>query len=439
MNGCPNASPSQVVSPAVDDQLLQRRQARAFAHAAIGMALLDQEGRWVDVNDEFCRMLGMQREGLLRQSFESLTVQEDLVASRLAMRRLIKGEIESCDLEKRYRRGDGQIIWVRIHAAMIPAEQGEAAILITQAREITQERQTREALAESEARLSLALAGADLGMWHWHLKGDHFEFNQGARDLLGYESGEALPDFNSTKALLHPDDRTGVSAVLRRHLAGDEPDIDRVVRLRRHSGDYMWTLIRGRITHRNRSGRPLRVSGTLMDVSKWKELEHRLRQMATTDALTGLLNRRAGVEALDRELSGSERKATPLSMVLLDVDHFKQINDELGHDVGDHVLELLGGYLEANRRAGDHAIRWGGEEFAIVLPATDQPGAEAQARRLFKGIDGLAGQIQALNGLSASMGVVTRRPDESARELMKRADALMYQAKQEGRACIRSD
>jgi diguanylate cyclase (GGDEF)-like protein/PAS domain S-box-containing protein len=271
------------------------------------------------------------------------------------------------------------------------------------------------------------------------LKDDRFQFNPGARDLLGYQEGEILPDFDSIKALLHPDDRPGISDALRRHLAGETTAVDRVARVRRRSGDYMWTLIRGRVTRRGPSDRPVKVSGTVMDVSKWKELERRLRELATTDELTGLLNRRAGVAMLDREMAVSERQSTPLSMVLLDIDHFKQINDSLGHDVGDQVLEVLGRYLEDNRRQGDHAVRWGGEEFAIILPATGEPGAQAQAQRLFKGISALAGEVPPLSTLSASMGVVTRRSGESPRDLMKRADALMYQAKQDGRACIRSD
>jgi len=415
-------------------------QALSFDHAAIGMAMLDLTGRWIDVNSKFCQMLGFERDELLLRSYESLTFEADLTLSRRRMEQLESGHIETCALEKRYLRSDGDVIWVQVHASRVPATPEREAFVITQARDITLERKTREALAESEAALSLALDGADLGMWHWRLREGEFAFNERAQQLLGYSEGEVGQSLEAVMALGHPDERAALQKAMSAHLKGHEPVFDRILRLRKRDGDYLWLLARGRVVQKGLDGRALKVSGTLMDVSKWKQLERRLVQLATTDELTGLSNRRSGVEALHQAFRSAERQGEPLSMLLLDVDHFKQINDQLGHDVGDQVLEALGAYLKASCRESDRAIRWGGEEFAVVLPETDQTGARAQAERLFEGLSPwVLDAVPALDRLTASLGLVTRRAKESPRTLMKRADALMYRAKQAGRNRIVSD
>lgn len=414
-------------------------QALAFQQCAIGMALMDQEGRWLDVNDEFCRMMGMARSDLLDRSYDELTVTEDIPASHREQQRLLSGETDSVDLEKRYRRGDGSIIWVRIRASIVRNHAHLGTVLVTQARDVTQERATRLALEEHQSSLELALAGADLGLWHWLIKTREVHFDARARRILGYEKGEVESRDESVMDLFHPEDRSRVESQFKDQMAGTSRALDLVVRLRHRSGRYMWLLLRGRVTERHLKGYATKISGTLMDVTKWKELESRLTRLASTDELTGLLNRRAGVNALDQAIAISRRQRQPLSMLLLDVDKFKAINDGLGHEAGDQVLAAIGTYLRKSKRALDQAIRWGGEEFAVILGATDAEGAHAQAERLFDGIARLADQIDKLNELTASFGVVSLRGGESSRELMKRADSLMYRAKAAGRARIEAD
>ncbi len=414
-------------------------QALAFQQCAIGMALLDEKGRWLDVNEEFSRMLGMTRPELLIRRYDQLTVPEDIPASHRERDRLLSGEVESTDLEKRYQRPDGSVLWVRIRASIVRDHAELGTVLVTQARDVTEERTTRRALEQNRSSLELALAGADLGLWHWRVRSREVHFDRRASRILGYHPDEVDSRDESVMALCHPDDRPALQKQLQVQLAGASQGMDLVVRLRRRSGGYMWLLLRGRVTERDERDRAVQLSGTMMDVSKWKELEARLTRLASTDELTGLLNRRAGVVALDESIKLSRERDRPLSMVLLDIDRFKAINDTLGHDVGDQVLAVVGAYLRDDKRARDQAIRWGGEEFAVILNDTDADGALAQARRLFDGIAGLASQIGELDYLTASLGVVTRRPDEGSRDLMKRADALMYRAKEAGRARIETD
>jgi len=176
------------------------------------------------------------------------------------------------------------------------------------------------------------------------------------------------------------------------------------------------------------------VTGMLIDISQRKELERQLHELATTDSLTGLLNRRAGTDKLTAEIERARRAGSALSLVLLDIDHFKQVNDHFGHDVGDRVLREVADLLRARIRKTDAAARWGGEEFALILPETGLDGADRFAGELLARMRG----IRTPDGapLSASFGVVALDADESASALVKRADRLMYRAKHAGRGRV---
>jgi two-component system, cell cycle response regulator len=162
------------------------------------------------------------------------------------------------------------------------------------------------------------------------------------------------------------------------------------------------------------------------------EESHRL---ATIDALTGLSNRRFFSEALERELARSQRHGNPLSVILFDVDHFKQVNDKRGHHSGDLVLTSIGQHLAEVGRRTDWYARWGGEEFIVALSNTDEEGARVVADRLRAGIEAL--DIRDARGeripVTASFGVTRLKADDSISTLVDRADQAMYAAKTAGR------
>ena len=159
--------------------------------------------------------------------------------------------------------------------------------------------------------------------------------------------------------------------------------------------------------------------------------EQALREAASLDKLTGLQNRRAGEGLLERAYIGTRESGAPLSVILADIDHFKSINDTWGHPVGDRVLENVGGLLRARVRATDGVVRWGGEEFLIILPHCDLRAAAIQAERIRERIERTphpeAGQV------TLSLGVAQLGPEETLAGLIERADKALYQAKREGR------
>lgn len=157
-------------------------------------------------------------------------------------------------------------------------------------------------------------------------------------------------------------------------------------------------------------------------------------QMATHDELTGLYNRRAIVAAGKREIEVAQRLGRPLAVAYIDIDHFKKINDQLGHDAGDHVITDIGHILKETCRNIDIVGRYGGEEFCIIFPGMDREGVTMLAERLL-------GEVRRYRfrdhlAVTVSMGFTVLQPQEEERNwtaLMQKADALLYQAKSAGR------
>lgn len=169
------------------------------------------------------------------------------------------------------------------------------------------------------------------------------------------------------------------------------------------------------------------------EIRKVAALNQRLEELATTDMLTGLRNRRAFESALDQELAIAERRATPLSLLIVDADHFKRVNDNHGHAAGDQVLQTLACLLEGVARTIDIVARVGGEEFAVLLPNTDEAGALAVAERMRVAVAEASWPEAAV---TVSIGSATRLRGETAASLGTRADQALYRAKESGRNCV---
>jgi diguanylate cyclase (GGDEF)-like protein len=157
-----------------------------------------------------------------------------------------------------------------------------------------------------------------------------------------------------------------------------------------------------------------------------------IQQQALTDALTGCYNRRSFEMQLDREMQVARRQHQPLSLMMLDLDRFKQLNDSAGHDAGDDALRRLAACFRQELRGVDSAARFGGDEFALILPQAYSEGAQIVAERLRARIEGI--HIPGFGNLSASIGIATFPAHGSSRsDLVIAADAALYSAKRAGR------
>ena len=167
--------------------------------------------------------------------------------------------------------------------------------------------------------------------------------------------------------------------------------------------------------------------------------EERLAELATKDSLTGLWNRRVAFEHLDREIARFNRYGTPLSVILMDLDYFKTINDSYGHLAGDEVLRRISRVMGHTSRDSDLAARTGGEEFMIILPDTKLPGARSRAEKLREDIAAMEIEFQDLRlQCTASMGCAEFQKNESPEEFYARLDGLLYLSKNNGRNRVSS-
>ena len=167
-----------------------------------------------------------------------------------------------------------------------------------------------------------------------------------------------------------------------------------------------------------------------------KNSENRLVELATTDSLTGILNRGEGIRRFEQEISRSRRKQQPLSIILLDIDYFKKFNDNFGHQVGDQVIRLIADCLSSTLRSYDILCRYGGEEFLVVLPTTELSKAIETAERLRVLVAEMSTTIEERGlpiNLTISLGVSSLKPEDSLDGLVYRADNALYIAKEEGR------
>jgi len=520
---------------------------RAFRQAAIGMALVDLEGRFLKVNDALCRTLGYGKEELLALDFRAITHPADRELDVDLHRRLLGGELDSYQLEKRCLHKVGSEVWSVLSVTLVRSPSGAARFFIAQLQDVSATKLAEASMAEFFATSPdfLAIAGtsgrlelvnptweAKLGWsaeeltsrpfldfvhpadrerteretqsisrerptasfrnryrgrdgsyrsleWNTRLSSggklyciarDVSQRDQAERELrhtkllleatiANIEDGVVLLDsernvvlFNHAYSALFGLDEGTLRGMSREHfrkhvcdLAEDpaafERDFSRIS-ANPQPNVAIFTLVRPTRRVLRRSARPVGSEGEHLYLIVWHDvtIEHdRARDQelaAHTDALTGLPNRRAADEALPREVSRAQRSAGPLCAVMMDIDHFKRVNDSFGHAVGDSVLREIAGAIQSQSRSADLVARWGGEEFVALL-ASDRAGAVLFAERVRASVEALDLPHVGRVTISAGIGEYARDGSGSADQLLADADARLYEAKAAGRNRVR--
>jgi diguanylate cyclase (GGDEF)-like protein len=224
-------------------------------------------------------------------------------------------------------------------------------------------------------------------------------------------------------------------ANMRSHLRGQTPAYEVEYRIRHKEGHYVWYYDRGTVVKRDENGLPLILHGIVFDITESKKAEERLVYLAEHDGLTEIYNRRMLFKHLNNHIDNKIKNNTPFSLVMLDIDLFKNVNDTHGHLVGDDTLIRLVKMIMADKRFKDELYRYGGEEFFLLLPDTNLQGAVELATRLHQTIGNE--KFPVIKKLTVSMGVVEYQNKETIDEVIKRVDDLLYKAKRAGRNTIK--
>jgi len=288
---------------------------------------------------------------------------------------------------------------------------------------------------ENLPRLNLEWAGS-LGEWYWDVQENHVIFNDKKVEAIGYDPND-LEDigFEFFTEKLHPDDYDRVMDNMRDHLDGQSEAYEIEYRIKHKDGHYKWYYDRGMVTKRDKDGKPLYVQGIVFDISERKKVEERLRELSEKDPLTKAYNRRYMFKKIDQLIGQYEDNQTPFSLIMFDLDRFKEINDEHGHLVGDDILKEMTQMIFNHLRDKDVLCRYGGDEFFMVLPDTELKEAKKAAKRIKDQMANMS--FEEVDEVTVSMGVATYHKNEAIDDIVKRVDDLVYQAKDDGRNTIK--
>lgn len=418
------------------EEALQKSEERlklATEAAGIGIwerDLLNDTFHW---DERMCAIYGCRPDQLPNDypQWRQMVLEEDIPDIERAFRQAFENR-SRFETEFRIRSYNGRTRYLRGFGQYIYDKDGQAVKLVGVNEDITARKNVERELALSKDRLEEAQRIARLGHWiaatDKRILGIDLWCSKVLFEIFGLDPHESNPTVKSYLKAVHPGDRRAVLATLSRLNKGGILRLEH--RIIPSSGGTKWIRVIAR-TEDNRTDNGHRLLGTVQDITEQKELQHELEYRASHDPLTDLYNRAKLQQQLRAAKSTYERHGTVFAIILADIDHFKAVNDQWGHSVGDAVLWEIGRRISAQIRESDFLGRWGGEEFLILVNQTDEDGAAQLAERIRHSIS--HAEIQGIGTITSSFGLAAIEPGVSLESMEDRADQALYAAKQRGR------
>lgn len=327
------------------------------------------------------------------------------------------------------RKKNGELYWELRAISPIKNDKGDIMHYLGVQIDDTERKSMENALRRSEASLREAQQIAHIGNWDWDIVRNIMYWSDEVYNIFGLELRNSGPAYASFLSSVHPDDREFVDRSVKEALH-ESKDFDIDCRIVSRESSIKVVHCKGRAIFDDLN-RPVRMTGTVQDVTERKLLEEELKRRAVTDGLTNAYNRVKFNEVIKGELGRARRYKRPLSLSIFDIDDFKRVNDAFGHTAGDSVLITVANIVKKNIRETSYLFRWGGEEFVILLPETTVEGARVQAERIRNGI--AAHRFEQVGRVTVSFGLTQFRDDDTADSFLKRADEAMYKVKTSGK------
>ena len=446
--------------------------------AAVGVAEIEMStGRFFTVNRRLCEMVGRTEEEMLATTFQAITYPEDLHLHEDKTALLLAGKIGHYGLEKRYLRKDGTIIWVAVTVSPLwkPGEKAGRNMVvvedITERKRVQEENERRSrqlavlhqtgvdliaelnlnTLLQSIAERALSLIGGQAcNCYIYNPESDLIErvAVAGGELVLGGRTRQR------GEGAVGKVWATGKASIINDYHSWPErkPDYDAFPNRALMTMPVCWgdeflgvlnmlAYTPHRYTEADKDVLSMFATQAAIAIRNAR-LYSKIEQISVTDELTGLFNRRGFFQLGEREFERAVRFARPLAALMLDIDHFKKVNDTYGHPVGDQVLRVLADCIRRGIRGIDVVGRYGGEEFTLLLPETDLPVAIQIAERLRQSVADLSIPIYKGNddstpvhiGINVSIGVAFLQPEvPNLSVLIDRADQALYRVKDSGR------
>lgn len=406
----------------------------ALDHISAYIYIKDRQHRYTYANKHTLELFKCTAESLIG-SEDSRFFPPQTVARlcEVDTRVMEKGEHTAEEIVVPLPGGDARIYWEVKAPIYDDRNPGRVIGLCGISTDVTQQKQKEAELQESVGRFRATFDAAAIGMALVSLEGRFMEVNDALCDIVGYGSAELTS--KTFQDITHADDLQADLALVQEMLDDKRDQYHIEKRYIHRDGHVIWVLLSvAKVA--DSVGRLLYFIAQIQDVNQQKALIEALKVQARKDVLTGLNNRRHFLELCETEMQRSVRYGTPVSMLMLDIDHFKRINDAHGHKAGDLVLVQLAHIMKETLRSVDIVGRYGGEEFAILLPETDHRKAMEVAERLRLDIAAAAIVLEVGMPLkiTVSIGVASAHGQETNVDiLLNAADQALYRAKNGGR------
>ncbi len=411
-----------------------------YNNAPVGYHSLDKDGVFVGINDTELSWLGYSREEVVnRFKFSDVIASEDVPMFQANFAAFMeRGFVR--DVEYLMRRKDGSRFAALLNATVVYDDSHRFLVSRGTVFDISRRKEMEEALRESEVRYRSVVDALSEGVILMDADGVIRASNASAERILGLtvdQIGGRVPldprwvVSQEDGTPFPPEERPAVAA-----LRTGKSYRGVVMRVDMPDGKRRWVAVNSQPLVRNGEQKPYAVVASFTDITERKLLEHELERQARIDALTGAVNRRYFMVESDREIARARRFAHPLSLLLIDVDHFKSVNDQYGHEVGDQVLVHVVRACRQVLRDADILARIGGEEFAVVLPEADLSRAVHAADRIREAVAHASLPLEegGVCRVTLSIGVTELRGSAaSVEKLLRLADRGLYEAKEQGR------
>ena len=402
--------------------------------------LKDADGVYLACNAAFERRWAVPASAVIGQTEEQLLGAQRAREYADTDRMAIEAGRAFLFEESYVRADDASEVICEIVKTPMRDRDGRIIGVLGMARDITERKRAETQLRDTSERLELAIISAELGMWDQSLRGDQpLHLDPRACALLGSSPAD-FPSDEDWIRMIHPEDVAGMRAARNRHLRGELPSYEVEFRLRHVDGHWIWLQCCGKVVQTSPEGEQLRMVGTLLDISRRKLAEGAIRQMAFHDSLTELPNRRLLMDRLNQALTATRRHKQFGALLFLDLDQFKQVNDALGHETGDLLLQQVAARMSASVRAVDTVARIGGDEFVVLIENLSASRSDAQTQAAGVGNKVLAAlnEPYALGAhqhfSTPSIGATLFEDNGmTPSDVLKQADLAMYEAKANGR------
>lgn len=397
-----------------------------FNQAAVGIARVGTDGAWLEVNQKLCDIVGYDEAELLKLTFQDITHPDDLNADLGYVQQMLAGQIESYAMEKRYFHKSGKTLWINLTVGLARNRDGSPKYFISVVEDIDVRKQSEARLI----KLSLAVEQSPNSIVITDLDARIEYVNATFIRETGYRIEEVVG--KNPRMLQSGKTPKATYEDMWAHLRRGELWKGEFTNRRKNSCEYNELVHISPVHQAN--GQITNYLAIKENITDKKIADERIEKLANFDQLTGLPNRTLLNDRARFSLSLAQRHHEQLTVMFLDLDHFKDVNDTLGHSIGDQLLIEVAKRLKATLREEDTVSRQGGDEFILILPDTNAEGAAQVAIKLIEEVSQpvIVEEHELISTASIGISIYPHDGDD-LESLSKNADAAMYRTKHEGR------